>query len=359
MLIRTKDDKIYQVLQAGPWQGLQEVKVDKIEEPVNRWTGPKRTLAQHRQVLSFFAWTYKEFKDEAMVHWFLNTQEGRWEPMVLPQRGVGMTVKILEDHANYIPTFQRLGTGWEIGGTDHHHCSGSAFQSSVDHTDEKGKEGLHITIGDLGKDRYSIHSRSSFRHTIRPVFLSDWYEVPAELQCLPLDIQEQALEFLLCVPSAVEFPEWWKENVIRQTSTVTVYDTRKNTTTGHWSYSGSGSYASNRLRTELEDFRKEHSMGMWDFHDWLEKLRSNEHLMGLLKALSWCYSDIDDAIELTEAELKTGAYDEEVEDELDEILVDSSGNPILDKNGDFIPAKFSDDLNDKIEEAFGDYPGGY
>ena len=357
MLIRTKDNKHYQVLQVGPWQGLQEVKVDEVETPVNRWTGPKRTLEQHRQVLSFFAWTNREFKDEAMVHWFLNEEQGLWEPMVLPQRGVGMTVKVLEDHELYVPTFQRLGRGWEIKGTDHHHCSGSAFQSSVDHSDEKGKEGLHITIGNLGATKYSIHARSSFRQTLRPVFLTDWYEVPEALHSLPLDIQEQALEHLLCVPSDVEFPAWWKENVIKQQRQVVVYDTSKRSTgvTSQW---GGTPYTSNRLKNELEDYCKEMGWTMWDLHEFLEALKENKELINLLDSLKWCYSDIDDACEWVEKALKSGEYDGDDEN----VLVDSNGEPILDKDGNFIPDKCEAMLDETGKGLFADDyegPWGY
>lgn len=332
MLIKSAN-KLYQVLQAGPWQGLQEVQTQDIAEPVNRWTGPKRTIAQHQQALSFLAWTHKEFKDEAMVHWFLNESEGRWQPMVLPQRGIGMTVRVLEDHANYIPTFQRLGAGWELMGTDHHHCSASAFQSGTDHADEKGKEGLHLTLGNMDKELHSLHARSSFRQTIRPVFLVDWYELPASYDILPLDLKEKALQHLLCLPTNAEFPEWWKENVIKTTGTVTVYDTRSQARSSNNNYA-SGTYTSKRLKGELEDFMKTFKMDVFQLAEWLEKLRSNNHLMELLKALGWCYSDIDDAWEATEDMLKEQVDLED--EELALVETDAQGNPVLDKDGNYI-----------------------
>jgi hypothetical protein len=335
MLIRTKgDNKLFQVLQVGPWQGLTEVNVQELENPLNRWVGGKRTLAQHQQALAFLDWTYKETKSEAMVHWFYHEGTLAWQPVVLPQRGVGMTVKVLEDHAQYVPTFERLGAGWEIMGTDHHHCSASAFQSGTDHADEKGKEGLHLTIGGLGSEKYSLHARSSFRQTIRPVLLTDWYHLPDAFQLLPLDLQEKAMQHLLCLPANVEFPEWWKENVIRYDAsrTVVVYDTKSKSSQWAGYDNRGGTYISRRLKHELEDFRKTFKMDIWSFYDWLARLQDNEHLMALQKHLSFCYSDIDDAVECIEEELKENNY--ELEDE--DIVVDAKGDPLVDADGDFV-----------------------
>lgn len=301
MIIKAKD-KLYEALQAGPWHGLREVKVEEIDTPVNRWSGPKRTLEQHRQVLAFFAWSYEETKSETMVHWFVNLEQNRWEPMVLPQKGYsGMTVKLLEDHENYIPTFQRLGAGWEMMGTDHHHCSYSAFQSGTDHADEKGKEGLHLTIGGLGSQKYSLDSRSSFRQTIRPVLLSDWYEVPEPLRELPVTIQEQALQHLLVQPAVgVSFPEWWKDNVIK-VQAVTVYNTNQHPAS---QYTGGTVYknrhSTTRLKGELEDFRKSFNMNYTELYEWLLELNTNQHLVELLKLFNYTWADLEDSVECVE-----------------------------------------------------------
>ena len=210
-----KDKDIYRVVEAGGWVGCEPVTLTEVTQPVNRWTGGKRTIAQHQQVTAFFEWTQKEYKSEAVIHWLYNEETRLWCPIALPQRGVGMTVSLLEDHENWVPSFERGNRG-DVMGTDHHHCSSSAFQSGTDHNDEKTKEGLHLTIGGVGTGKYSLHARSSFRKNILPAVLSDWYEVPEQYAGLPDDLQSAILTHLLTQPTPdVEFPEWWKANVVR------------------------------------------------------------------------------------------------------------------------------------------------
>lgn len=325
MLVRTKDS-LYQVIQAGHWQAMAPVQTQEMENPVNRWTGPKRTLAHWRQVQSFFEWTQDTYKDEAMMHWFVNAEQGRWEPMPLPQRGQGMTVKILEDHAQYVPTFERLGAGWEMMGTDHHHCTGGAFQSGTDHSDEKTKEGLHITLGNLGSPKYSIHFRSSFRGLIMPTLLSDWFELPAEYEGLPINIKEAIMSHLLTTPVKVEFPEWWKENVIRwgSYSTPSTYSYGGGISHYPSSYQSPGNGKSkhtlynstwrDELAHELEMLCGEKGLTPVEMLEWAIKLKDANPLEEVFKIASWSAADLNDVIDA----IKEIVEDEEKEDEAQE-----------------------------------------
>lgn len=322
MFLKSKENKLFEVLEAGHWHGLSPVEVTEIESPVNRWTGPRRTLAQWHEVLAFFEWSYATHKSEAMVHWFLG-ESGQWLAAPLPQRGVGMTVKLLDDHPQYAPTFERvvqaIGPA-EIMGTDHHHCSSSAFQSRTDHSDETGKEGLHITVGGVGSGKpYSLHARSSFRRQIMPTCLGDWFEAPQMPPGLSPALQNAILLEVLShqAPEGTTFPEWWKEQIIPYVTTATVWSHSNGTSNhgyqgyqGHWTH-GQGHNANGGHRSSgrgnisgwLEDdilrLCSEFNMPLTGFAAWLTKLTKNVHLVALVKGLATSRSDLSDAIEAT------------------------------------------------------------
>jgi hypothetical protein len=214
-------DKTYRQITAGPWTGVEELRLEE-RTPTNRWAGGKIPLALWREVLSFLEWSQEATKSETVVNLFYHYDTHRWAAMVLPQKGFnGMTITLLPDHPQTVPTFQRLGDGWEQFGTVHHHCRASAFQSGTDSADERTKEGLHITIGDLESARYSIHARTSFRTHMHQAVLSDWFDVvPQEvLAVLPEHLWDHAITHCLTTPVHGEFPSWWKENVVRVEAT--------------------------------------------------------------------------------------------------------------------------------------------
>lgn len=299
--IKNKAGSLFQILQAGPWQGIAPLDVSQVDEPCHRWNGGKRTIAQHQQVLAFFAWSYEHTKAETMAHWLYNDQTQTWCPIVLPQKGyTGMTVRLLPDHSNTAASFAR-GNGGEQMGTDHHHCSGSAFQSGTDRDDEKSKEGLHITIGDLGKTTYSIHARASFRQNITPVWLSDWYAVPEEYQHFPASIQTAILHHLLTAPApeGTEFPEWWKENVIRETpGTGTLWTPRSGPDEYHRPMGFGGAFRSARdiLKDDIEGILRRGGYSTEEFMFWVRSLAEDQDMIDLISALKYRALDLDDCV---------------------------------------------------------------
>lgn len=330
MLVKCDKD-LYQAVQAGPWFGLAKVQVTEAQEPRHRWAGLKRPLELAQQVSSFFEWGYDLTKGETMAHWFYHPEQG-WQVLILPQRGyTGMTVKVIEDHAQYVPTFQRLGEGWEMMGTDHHHCSGGAFQSSVDQNDEVGKEGLHLTYGNIGSNQYSLHARASFRRTLLACNLSDWYELPAAFQSLPVPLKDQIVEHQLRTPDkAVAFPEWWKENVIRETR-VTTYGGNQQ----HWQQGrqvagfnylqgvdyGCGyqtpqttsQYGGRKtLREDMQELSVCYNLPLEELSDLLKKLQEEPELEAIIDALSWGNWHLKDAEDVVE-QLRKEAQNKEIE----------------------------------------------
>lgn len=209
--------KHYEVVSAGPWQGVVPTDVPE-QEPLHRWWGNQIPLGLVRQMTAFFEWSFKETGGESVCHLYYNEDTGEWKAAVLPQRGyTGMAVSLLPDHPGRLEVVEALGRGFEPAGSGHHHCQGSAFQSGTDHADEKDVFGLHFTVGGIGKDRYSLDARCSFKKFFTAAVLSDWIEMPEALEemDLPVGVAGPILEHIICTPQDVLFPEVWKANVIK------------------------------------------------------------------------------------------------------------------------------------------------
>jgi len=277
-ILKTKDNKYFTRVEVGPWYAAMPVEVKECGAPCHRWGWKKIPISKWEQVLAFLKWSYDETKSEAMIHGFYHEELG-WEFMPLPQEGhTGMSVKLLEDHPLRIPTFQRLGEGWDIKCTVHHHCASAAFQSGGDRADEKSKEGLHITIGDLDKKTYSIHGRATPPHHLKAemtgVYATDWFEAPDDVQesamkLFPNDknrreeLLSDYIDAKLVEPADVLFPDWWKENVIKVERPVQTYSGNSWTPTHyqgngsscvsqHRGYNGSAFYMRKYMRDGLE-----------------------------------------------------------------------------------------------------------
>lgn len=217
MIVKCKD-KLFSVVKAGPWTGLAPVQADEAKDPRQRWQGHKITLPLAKQILSFFEWSYETTRSETLVHTFYHADLG-WRAVVLPQEGhQGMSVQLLPNHPRRVPTIiEHLGDGWDMMGTWHHHCAATAFQSGPDRDDELTKEGLHVTVGSLGQKEYSLHVRASFRGHITEVDPLDWFELDETLTALlPPSFQAKLIDHVLKQkPDPLDFPEWWKQNVIK------------------------------------------------------------------------------------------------------------------------------------------------
>lgn len=215
------ENKLFRMVQAGDWSGVEEATVPSSSlTPSHRWYGGRIPEKLWREVLAFLEWSYKETKSEAIVNLCYHETKREWAALVLPQKGyTGMTAELMPEHPDTAPAFARLGAGWEQFGTVHHHCDAAAFQSGTDSADERTKEGLHITVGNLGRSSgYSIHARTSFRRQMFDAVLDDWFKFPeVSLSDLPVEMAQCVLEYKLTRPNHRDrpFPDWWKSNVIR------------------------------------------------------------------------------------------------------------------------------------------------
>ncbi len=269
-IVKSKD-KLFENVQVGDgWIGKRPITAAEIANPCHRWEGKKIKLIDWWPVAAFFEWSFKETSGETMVQFWYHPEHG-WKFAPLPQKGhSGMTVSLIEDHPNRIPTMQRMGgPGWLFMGTAHHHCKTSAFQSSTDRYDEITKEGLHITVGNIGEPKYSVHFRASWQKEITPVVLSDWFELPEIVKpFVPPKMADMWIEEILCQPQPDHaFPDWWKENVIKVAAPVipisSVHSGYNGGYAGH-GYQGGSSYkpSYNPRRTACDWNRKKFAVNV-------------------------------------------------------------------------------------------------
>ena len=204
--------------------------------PSMRWSGAKIPRSVWQEIVAFFQWSYKETKSETQVRLLLNVDTGEFKAHAFPQKyGTGMTAKELSDNADYANQLnaQMSGGNWIKLGTVHHHCSTGAFQSGTDSADET-EMGLHITLGNIGGLRHSIHGRVSLTipgtlnadgtaatkatHAYYSAIFFDWFEIPDVGIPISDSIREEIAKFYLCTPEPedAKFPPQWAENLIKE-----------------------------------------------------------------------------------------------------------------------------------------------
>lgn len=191
------------------------------------WSGPKIGPDVWNQVLAFFKWTQVTTQSESQVRLFVNHRTQQWRAWAFPQKAkTGMTTKEVDTPETITQRAQFSDTdGWLYFGTVHHHCTASAFQSGVDTENEKGQDGVHITVGFMDKPHHDIH----YRFYLYGIHFTDFKiitmwdigncvtSLPAVVQeSLPKDFDDKMARHQMGVPPPVDyqFPEQWKANLI-------------------------------------------------------------------------------------------------------------------------------------------------
>lgn len=201
------------------------------------WLGPKIPREMWQQVLAFFKWTQDTTHSESQVRLYVNATTQQWRAWAYPQKArTGMTAREIDPEDAGVSQEikdRRIreraqfsdAEGWMYYGTAHHHCLASAFQSSTDRADEHDKDGLHITVGDLGKNHYSIHARLyQSKYEILGMKLSWFWDIGELMEALPdfalMILPEDAIERMakygmgIPAPEGTEFPQEWKDNIV-------------------------------------------------------------------------------------------------------------------------------------------------
>ena len=99
------------------------------------------------KVVDFFKKVYEEHRGEAVVLLFYQEDTKKYRIVPPHQKVSGTSI----DYNRGISI-----KGWTMIGTIHSHASMSAFHSGTDDSDEKSFDGLHITIGNVNSENFSI-----------------------------------------------------------------------------------------------------------------------------------------------------------------------------------------------------------
>jgi hypothetical protein len=226
----------YKVVQNKTQAGLLECQLTHEVEQTNLkldYFGPKMSPEVWNQILAFFKWTYDETKSESQVRLFVNPKEKRWSAWAFPQKAnTGMTAQEIENSEAVEQRKQfSVADGWIYFGTVHHHCSASAFQSGTDESNEKNQDGIHITVGNLNSNQYSIDWRFYLNpYRVNSFNLCDFWDITEAYESIPTalrsllkaDAKEEIAKRLMGVPApeGTEFPQLWKDNLIVQKAVV-------------------------------------------------------------------------------------------------------------------------------------------
>lgn len=181
------------------------------------YCGPPIPSEVWSQILSFFHWTNSEHHSESQVRWYVNTKERTWRAWAYPQEErTSMSARELGDTDEFKEQRAQFNDDWVYYGTVHHHCGGSAFQSGVDENNEKGQDGLHITVGNMDKDHHTIHCRLyNAGMKYENLNMSMFWNIGEELKrILPVDLWDRVARHQMCIACRGEFPEQWRKNVI-------------------------------------------------------------------------------------------------------------------------------------------------
>lgn len=224
------------------YPGLIECRLShEIKETKGALTyiGPKITPLVWHQTLSFFKWVYDTTHSESQVRLYVNASLNGWAAWAYPQEArSGMSARELDtpDARRQRESF-RDADGWIYFGTVHHHCGGGAFQSGTDESNEHTQDGIHITVGNLDKDHYSLHTRfylGGFKFNIN---LASFWDIGADLaRMTPDSVHGTIAEHQMGIPNDGGFPPLWKDNLIEIKSGPTITTGRDSATTygDHW-----------------------------------------------------------------------------------------------------------------------------
>jgi hypothetical protein len=183
-----------------------------------KWTGKKMPQDLWWQICAFFEWTYETCKSESQVRLFVNSVTGEWAAWAFPQeRNTGMTTKELPDHPQFAIDRQRFNDDWYYYGTVHHHCSMGAFQSGTDEENEKGQDGIHITVGKMGEVRYDVDIRVyQSRWKLPPPDMSMFWDIGSARLIVPEELHNTVARYQMTFPPPKDhaFPEEWKANYL-------------------------------------------------------------------------------------------------------------------------------------------------
>lgn len=126
---------------------VQNISILKSIESAAKMHIKKIPSVTFGKVVEFFKEVYKLYQSESMVMLFYNEENKTYKIIIPKQKVTGSSI----DYNRGISV-----DGYLAVGTIHSHASMSAFHSGVDDKDEQTFDGLHITVGNVNCEDFSI-----------------------------------------------------------------------------------------------------------------------------------------------------------------------------------------------------------
>lgn len=105
--------------------------------------------------LTFFRQVFRELNSECELLILYDPKKREYE-LYCPNQEVSHGSV---DHTNaYSQAMEEVGDTWKIVGTIHSHCDFGAFHSGTDTSDEADQDGVHITLGHVPQQNFSMVS---------------------------------------------------------------------------------------------------------------------------------------------------------------------------------------------------------
>jgi hypothetical protein len=231
-LIKTELTKLERVKDCGilQFRAIYDIAKENDKLKVDgglEYTGPKIPPDEWRKSLAFLKWVYDTTKSEAQLRWYVNTKTNTWAAWAYPQEANGgMSAREIDNEEASEQRKQfKDSDGWIYLMTQHSHCDAGAFQSSTDESNERNQDGLHITVGHLGRTKYDLHARFYFGRDLFETDMALFWDIGSSadglspaLKAVLKDGWEDKLarEQMSEPPTDFSFPEEWKANIIEK-----------------------------------------------------------------------------------------------------------------------------------------------
>ena len=177
-----KDNEVYELIDNGLFSYYRKTKITE-GSPSLTWNKANFSWDMWNDIKNICAYTYEKHKSECLIRLYYHEGVNEWKAMFMPQQMSGMTVSDTLDPQILID--EDCTNGWVEAGSVHHHCAVGASQSGTDEKDEQKQIGIHITLGNIDKDQYGIHSRFKTNEGFSTVKLMSFFDKPEWLNAVP------------------------------------------------------------------------------------------------------------------------------------------------------------------------------
>lgn len=273
---------------------------------------PKIPKNDFEKIVKFFQWAYKKHSGESVVLIYYNSEDESFDVFPTDQKVSNTSINYVKSGLSH--------TGYLLIGTIHSHANFGAGHSGIDDDDELNFDGVHITVGNVTEDIFSL-SCSVVINGMRFMYQPEKYVEGIEKHNTE---KNNILKDRYYIPGIenVRFNEEWKDKVQKR-----IFKKKDDETT-KWLFG-------NQTFNKPSNSRKSDDFGMFDYlieRDRLDKqLEKHGYVNEVCKGFVPCDHCIyrDYKSEKMLSEILEDYHDElyfDIENEDDENLIINQGS---------------------------------